>query len=161
MYFPSPKLILTHGSASAVMGPEVKGDPIMPKSDQETAAISLAKEHWHTYAGCNCTPKDAPPGRGYDLCCEHKRVEVKGTAKKRPSFRTLTNGEYEAAKASPLFELWLISVAKDGRGTFHKFGRDQILSEAIQVIHWRLPIRASRPKSSLKAAEKRGPGKKR
>lgn len=132
----------------------------MPKSDQETAAISLAKEQWRTHAGCNCTPKEAPPGRGYDLCCEHKLVEVKGTAKKRPSFRTLTNGEYEAAKRSPLFELWLISVTKDGRGTFHIFGRDHILREATKVIHWRLPIGAGRLKTSLEAAEKRGPRKK-
>jgi hypothetical protein len=132
----------------------------MPKSEQETTAIELAKRNWRHYAGCECTPQDKPEGFGYDLECHHKHVEVKGTGHHRPGFRNLTEGEFDAARKDPKFELWLITSIEGGAGTFHIIQRDQILSDAKLVIQWHVPLGKDRLESYRKAAEARALGAK-
>ena len=112
----------------------------MPKSDQEKTAVLLAKENWQTYTGCKCVPAEVPEGRGFDLACPHRHVEVKGTANKRPGFRLLTAGEFDAARRDPLFELWLITGIENGSGTFHILAREDVVSSAKLTIQWHLPL---------------------
>jgi hypothetical protein len=127
----------------------------MPKSEQETTAIALAKKHWHRYVGCSCKPKDVPEGRGFDLLCEHRHVEVKGTTHQRPAFRSMTKGEFDAARKDPLFELWLVSAIHNERGEFHIVKRDEILASAKLVIQWHLPLGKSRLVGFREEARKR------
>src|SRR5271157_5482681 len=124
----------------------------MPKSDQETTAIALAKKHWRTYAGCTCSPKEMPGGKGYDLGCKHKHVEVKGTGKKRPGFRSLTQGEFNAARGDSHFELWLITGIAAGNGTFHIIGPDDI-SNAQPITQYHVPLGEGRLESYRHEAE--------
>jgi hypothetical protein len=112
----------------------------MPKGDQETTAIRLAKQAWGVYAGCDCEPSEVPEGLGYDLGCSHHHVEVKGTGEERPGFRFLTEGEFDAARRDPLFELWLVTGLEGGAGVFHVIGRDEILSSAKLMIQWQVPL---------------------
>jgi hypothetical protein len=112
----------------------------MPKSDQEKTAVLLAKQNWRTYAGCGCVPADVPEGKGYDLSCSHKHVEVKGTAHIRPGFRLLTEGEFDAARRDPLFELWLVTGIHERAGTFHILSREDVLSSAKLTIQWHVPL---------------------
>jgi hypothetical protein len=129
----------------------------VPKSEMETTAINLARENWRTYAGCECVPEEGPKGKGHDLACKHKHVEVKGTAKKSPAFRVLTANEFKAAQGDQLFELWLITGIKEGRGSFHIIAREDIVFSAKPVIHWHLPLgkdRLAGPRAPAGAREK-------
>jgi hypothetical protein len=112
----------------------------MPKGDNETTAVRLAKENWRIYAGCECVPREVPEGKGYDLGCTHRHVEVKGTGHTHPGFRLLTVGEFDAARRDPLFELWLITGIEKGSGTFHILARDEVLSAAKLTIQWNVPL---------------------
>jgi len=116
----------------------------MPKSDKETTAVDLATKKWRIYAGCRCTPEEVAEGAGYDLRCLHKHVEVKGTGNKRPGFRLLTAGEFDAARRDPLFELWLITGIEMSSGTFHILAREDVLSSAKLTIQWHVPLGKSR-----------------
>ena len=89
----------------------------MPKSEPEKTAVLLAKQHWAVYAGCTCMPAEEPKGKGYDLGCPHRHVEVKGTAHSHPGFRLLTAGEFDAARRDHLFELWLVTGIEGGTGS--------------------------------------------
>jgi hypothetical protein len=112
----------------------------MPKSEQETSAMRLAKRFWSVNAGCDCTPETVPERKGHDLACKHKHVEVKGTGHSRPGFRFLTAGEFDAARMDPCFELWLISSIRGGKGCFHIISRQEVLSTAKHLVLWQLPL---------------------
>ncbi|MEW5764481.1 MAG: protein NO VEIN domain-containing protein [Acidobacteriota bacterium] len=112
----------------------------MAKSEQETTALKVAMDHWREVVGCSCKPASGPKGKGYDLGCDHRHVELKGTKKSRPGFRILTSGEFDAARKDPLFELWIVSDIHEGKGSLHIVGREDVLSSAIPVLHWRLPL---------------------
>jgi hypothetical protein len=130
---------------------------LMPKSDQEKTAVLLAKENWKTYAGCRCVPGEVPEGKGYDLSCPHKHVEVKGTAHIRPGFRILTEGEFDAARRDPLFEMWLITGIDEHRGTFYILSREDVLSSAKLTIQWHVPLGKGRlGEYRARALEKEG-----
>jgi Protein NO VEIN, C-terminal len=112
----------------------------MPKSEPEKTAVLLAKQHWLVYAGCACVPADEPEGKGYDLSCPHRHVEVKGTAHSHPGFRLLTAGEFDAARRDPLFELWLVTGIEGGTGSFHVLSREDVVSSAKLTIQWHVPL---------------------
>lgn len=116
------------------------GSRTVPKSEMETTAINLARENWSTYTGCACVPEEVPEGKGHDLACEHRHVEVKGTANESPTFRLLTAGEFKAAQGDRLFELWLITGIREGRGSFHIIAREDIVFSAKPTLQWHLPL---------------------
>jgi hypothetical protein len=127
----------------------------VPKSEEETTAILLAKKNWEIYAGCKCTPRDITEGKGYDLECQHRHVEVKGTGNQRPGFRFLTEGEFDAARSDPLFELWLITGIAEGAGVFHIVKRESLLASAKLTIQWQMPLGKERLRVFRQAAEDR------
>jgi len=126
----------------------------MPRSEQEVRAIRLAKEKWGVYAGCECTPEDIPEGKGYELECPHKHVEVKGTNAKSPGFRYLTRGEFDAARTDPLFELWLVTDIGD-EGVFHIVPREDVVSLCKIEIWWDLRLGKKRLVRFREIAEER------
>ena len=130
----------------------------MPKSHAEVNAITLAKKHWRIYAGCACDPVDVPEGKGYDLECKHKHVEVKGTEGAHCGFRTLTAGEFDAARKDMRFEMWLISGIKGIHGVFHVIAGRDIMETAKAVTHWHLPLGKARLEKYRAAALKRKKG---
>lgn len=110
----------------------------MPRTEQEERAVRHAKGQWRVYAGCGCIPQEVPEGRGYDLECRHKHVEVKGTKERLPGFRYLTSGEFNAARTDKRFELWLITSHTRGRHTLYIIPRWEVVALAKLAVQWML-----------------------
>ena len=111
----------------------------MPRSMQEDKAIQLAKAHWAKLAGCKCVPREIPEGKGYDLECQHKHIEVKGTKDKNPGFRLFTEREFDAARKDEKYEFWLFTHLEN-EPIYHRIPRLDIVSGAEIQIQWQMNL---------------------